>query len=89
MRNGMSKNIGLRVDVGDENDMSEEYKSKWDAEISRLLSESYSRVLNILTEHKEELDLIASELKAKKTLYRDEIKKLIEDHLSKITLSNL
>ena len=78
----MSENIGLIVTDGDDK-ISEELKSKVEKEITRILNDSYSRVLKTLSDHKPELDLIASELLLKKTLYGDEIKKLIDDHLEK------
>ena len=78
----MSENIGLIVTDGDDK-ISEELKSKVEKEITRILNDSYSRVLKTLTDHKQELDLVASELLLKKTLYGDEIKKLIDDHLEK------
>ena len=78
----MSENIGVIVTDGDDK-ISEELKSKFEKEITRILNDSYSRVLKTLTDHKQELDLIASELLLKKTLYGDEIKKLIDDHLEK------
>ena len=78
----MSENIGLIVTDGDDK-ISEELKSKVEKEITRILNDSYSRVLKTLTDHKQELDLIASELLLKKTPYGDEIKKLIDDHLEK------
>ena len=83
---GMSEKMGLRVYEDNEDKESEEVKSNLNAEINRLLNESHDRVMNILTEHKEELDLIATALLLKKTLYADEIKSLIEDHISKIKI---
>ena len=83
-RYGMSDKIGLRYTDGKESNISEEVKCSLDAEVTRLLNESYSRVTEMLTRHKTELDVIASALQIKKTLYGDEIKNLIDDHLSKI-----
>ena len=80
----MYKEIGsLRTFDGDDNKQSENMKAKVEAAIDTLLNESYSRVTKILTEHRDELDLLATSLLLKKTLYADEIKTLIEDHLSK------
>ena len=85
---GMSDVMGcsLRVYEGNEAKESEEVRSNLNAEINGLLNESYSRVTKILTEHNEELDLIATALLLKKTLFADEIKNLIEDHTSKIKI---
>ena len=87
-RYGMSDIIGLRYIDDNEENVSEEMKCNMDTEISRLLNESYSRVLKTLTAHKGELDVIASALLLKKTLYADEIKSLIDDHLSKTSTTN-
>ena len=73
----MSETFGLVSIGGDENKCSVEVISKADAEVSRIINESHSRALKILAEHKKELDLVASELLVKKTLYGDEIKSLI------------
>ena len=58
--------------------ISENLLSQLDTEISTILKEAYDRVLKTLTDHKEELDLIAKELLKRKTLYGEEIQKLIE-----------
>ena len=68
----------LMVTNNDEHKISENLLSKLDTEICTLLEESYDRVLKTLTDHKEELDMIANELLKRKTLYGEEIKKLIE-----------
>ena len=85
----MSEKIGLRVYEGKEDKQSEEIKSNLDAEINRILNESHCRVTKILTDHKSELDLIATALLMKKTLYADEIKGIIDDHRSKLNLAAL
>ena len=68
----------LMVTNNDEHKISENLLSKLDTEICTLLEEAYDRVLKTLTDHKEELDLIATELLKRKTLYGEEIQKLIE-----------
>ena len=82
-RYGMSETFDLVSIGGDENKCSVEVISKAEAEISRIINKSHSRTLKILTEHKKELDLVASELLVKKTLYGEEIKRLIDDHEAK------
>ena len=82
-RYGMSETFDLVSIGGDEYKCSVEVISKAEAEISRIINKSHSRTLKILTEHKKELDLVASELLVKKTLYGEEIKRLIDDHEAK------
>ena len=85
-RYGMSKKVGLRVLDKEESILSEEDKSNMNAEISRLLNESYARVMKLLVDHQSELELIATALLMKKTLYANELKTLIEDHSLKVPL---
>ena len=83
-RYGMSEEMNsLRTFDEDDVKQSDDLKSKIDSAIDSLLNESYSRVTKLLTEHKDELDLLATALLLKKTLYADEIKTLIEDYTSK------
>ena len=83
-RYGMSNEMGsLRTFDLDECKQSDTIRAKIDASIDTLLNESYSRAKKILTEHHDELDLLATSLLLKKTLYADEIKSLIEDYVSK------
>ena len=53
--------------------ISEDLLSKLDTEICTILNEAYDRVLKTLTDHAKELELIATELLKRKTLYGDEI----------------
>ena len=62
---------------------SEQGKLSITMEVDRILKESHTRATNILTEHREELDIISAALMLKKTLYAAEIKELIEDYQSK------
>ena len=83
-RYGMSEEMNsLRTFVEDDTKQSDELKAKIDSAIDSLLNESYSRVTKLLTEHKNELDLLATALLLKKTLYAEEIKTLIEEYTSK------
>ena len=85
---GMSETLGLRVINGDEEMVSDELKSRLDSEIDRVLKESHTRVMKILTDHRDELDIIAKALLLKKTLFAEEIKSLIGDHLSESKISS-
>ena len=78
---GMSDSLGLQYRYNDNE--SEQGKLSIGLEVDRILTESHTRVTNILTEHREELDMISAALMLKKTLYAAEIKELIEDHQSK------
>ena len=83
-RYGMSEEMNsLRTFDEDDVKQSDDLKSKIDSAIDSLLNESYSRVTKLLTEHKDELDLLATALLLKKTLYAEEIKTLIEEYTSK------
>ena len=62
---------------------SEQGKLSITMEVDRILKESHTRATNILTEHREELDIISAALMLKKTLYSAEVKELIEDYESK------
>ena len=77
---GMSDSLGLQYRYNDNE--SEQGKLSIGLEVDRILTESHTRVTNILTEHREELDMISAALMLKKTLYAAEIKELIEDHQS-------
>ena len=83
-RFGMSDEMNsLRTFEEEDTKLSDDLKAKIDSAIDSLLNESYARVTKLLTEHKHELDLLATALLLKKTLYADEIKTLIEDYTSK------
>ena len=83
-RYSMSEEMNsLRTFDEDDIKQSDDLKAKIDSAIDSLLNESYSRVTKLLTEHKDELDLLATALLLKKTLYAEEIKTLIEDYTSK------
>ena len=75
---GMSDKLGLqyRYDYHE----SEQGKLKITAEVDRILKESHTRATKILSDHREELDIISAALMLKKTLDAREIKELIEDY---------
>ena len=78
---GMSDSLGLQYRYN--SNESEQGKLSITMEVDRILKESHTRATNILTEHREELDIISTALMLKKTLYAEEIKELIEDYQSK------
>ena len=78
---GMSDSLGLQYRYN--SNESEQGKLSISMEVDRILKESHTRATNILTEHREELDIISVALMLKKTLYAEEIKELIEDYQSK------
>ena len=78
---GMSDSLGLQYRYN--SNESEQGKLSITMEVDRILKESHTRATNILTEHREELDIISRALMLKKTLYAEEIKELIEDYQSK------
>ena len=61
-----------------EKTLSEDMKNKLDKEINDLLHDSYTRVKNMLESHRNQLDLLASTLLERKTLYGEEVKALIQ-----------
>ena len=78
---GMSDSLGLQYRYN--SNESEQGRLSITMEVDRILKESHTRATNILTEHREELDIISAALMLKKTLYAEEIKELIEDYQSK------
>ena len=79
---GMSDSLGLQYRYN--SNESEQGKLSITMEVDRILKESHTRATNILTEHREELDIISRALMLKKTLYAEEIELLIEDYHSKL-----
>ena len=90
---GMSEKFGLRV-VKDEQSldekevMSEGTKDIMDAEVNRLLNESYKRATNILKAHRKELDLLSDALLKYETLDADDVKAIIEGDPRKLGQRN-
>ena len=74
----------LRSFDDEDSTKSDKVKAKIDCAIEALLNESRLRVTTLLTEHRDELDLLATSLLLKKTLFADDIRTLIEDHLSNV-----
>ena len=78
----MSEKVGLRVYENDDIGFSDDIRRKIESEIDLILQESYMRVMDLLSQHKAELDLISNALLMKKTLFGDDIRELIEESLS-------
>ena len=57
---------------------SDETAREIDSEVSRLMEEAHERVRKILTEKKQQLEVIAQTLLEKETILGDELKDLIE-----------
>jgi len=87
---GMSEKLGpmqfghtsgqpfLGRDFTHEQNYSEAIAFEIDKEMQRFISESYARCKAILTEHSDQLELIAQTLLVKETLDEEEIKRLME-----------
>lgn len=86
---GMSEKYGLRVTHGEEEQMmSESTKNLMDAEINRLLNESYKNATGILKAHRRELDLLADALLKYETLDSDDIRAIIDGNPKKLAHKN-
>ena len=85
---GMSEKIGplnfgsrhehvfMGRDFGGDKNFSEEVASLVDQEVKVIITTCYERARQLLTQHKEQLDLISYELIARETLDADEFDKL-------------
>ncbi len=63
--------------IPEERNYSEQTAEMIDEEVRRIVDTSYSRVKEILTRRREELERIAADLTSKETLDRDELEKLL------------
>ena len=87
---GMSDEIGpitlgrrhgnpfLGRDLMEDRNYSEEIAEKIDAEVRRIIEDSYNRAVDILSTHREKLDEIAAVLIEKETIERPEFEQLME-----------
>lgn len=71
--------VFLGRDIGHERNYSEQIAYEIDQEMQRIINEQYERCKEILTKHREQLDLIANTLLRVETLDADQIKQLIEN----------
>ncbi|MGI5888960.1 MAG: ATP-dependent zinc metalloprotease FtsH, partial [Oscillospiraceae bacterium] len=65
-------------DWGVQNNYSEEVASEIDTEIRKIIATAYSKCEDILTEHRDRLDAVASALLAKEKLSGEEFKQIME-----------
>jgi cell division protease FtsH len=70
------EHIFLGRDFGEDRNCSDEIASLIDSEIKRIVEEGYDRARELLTVHREQLDLISYELMARETLDADEFDEL-------------
>ena len=67
----------IRDRVGADHSPSPETQAAIDLEVKRLCEASYARATKILTDHRDELDLVAHALIARETLSGAELKEVI------------
>jgi cell division protease FtsH len=87
---GMSEKLGLvtytrekrplflNTGMAPSKEYSEETAQEIDAEVSRLMEECHDRVRQVLTEKREQLEVISQTLLVKETILGDELKELLE-----------
>ena len=87
---GMSNDLGPRVygqkqemvflgrEISEQRDYSDAIAEKIDEEVRQIIDEQYSQATEILSTHREQLDLIARELLDRETLDAEEFVALIE-----------
>jgi len=68
----------LAQEFGEGASISEEMSAKIDAEISRIVDDSYNEAKRILIENREKMDKVSAKLLEKETIDGEEFKKLIE-----------
>ena len=69
--------VFLGRDIGEERNYSEETAQTIDAEIKRILDEAYHKARTLLTEHRDQLELLAKRLIEKETLDGQEVRDLL------------
>jgi cell division protease FtsH len=67
----------LAQEFGEAASLSEDMNSKIDAEIKKLIDESYDKAKKILVENRDAMDRVANRLLEVETIYGDEFKKLV------------
>ncbi|OGY23890.1 MAG: cell division protein FtsH [Candidatus Woykebacteria bacterium RBG_13_40_15] len=72
------ENPWLARELGDPKPLSESLASKVDAEVGKIINDSFTKAKKILKENKEKLDLVANELLQKETLEGDEFEEIVE-----------
>jgi cell division protease FtsH len=93
MRFGMSESLGpltfgqreelvfLGRDIGEQRDYSEAVAQEIDREVRRIIDQSYQRVKEILTAHREKLEAVAQTLMEVETLGEEEFSALVANGL--------
>ncbi|MGC5326817.1 ATP-dependent zinc metalloprotease FtsH [Brevibacillus sp. SYSU BS000544] len=71
--------VFLGRDIGHERNYSEQIAYEIDQEMQRIINEQYDRCKDLLTKHREQLDLIANTLMRVETLDAEQIRQLIEN----------
>ncbi len=74
---GMSPLLGM-VDMADNDTYSDETARKVDEEIRRIIDEAYARATQMVTEHRDKLELVAKALIEFETLEGHQVKELME-----------
>jgi cell division protease FtsH len=74
---GMGDEVMSRTMRADNYALSEHTKQVRDAEQARLTDYAYEEAVHLLTKHREHLDLVATALLEKETLYRGELEALL------------
>ncbi|KAI1110957.1 peptidase family M41-domain-containing protein [Nemania sp. NC0429] len=75
---GMSAKLG-NMEYGSRYDtLSSETKAQVEAEVQRTVNEAYERARKLLTDHRQELDLLAKALVDYETLSKEEVEKVIK-----------
>ena len=69
--------VFLGREISEQRDYSEEVAEQIDSEIKAFVSEAYEKARNILTTHREKLDLLASTLIDQETVDRDQLVELL------------
>ena len=83
------QHVFMGRDFGEDRNYSDEVASLIDAEIKRIVSESYQRCVDLLTTHREQLDLISYELMSRETLDAEEFDELFnrgQEAVTKVTV---
>ena len=91
-RYGMTEALGRQVygeanhevflgrDLGTQSDYSPETARRIDAEVSRIIAEAYERTRKILSEHADQMHLMAKVLLERETVEGKAVKALLDDH---------
>ncbi|MEA4883816.1 MAG: ATP-dependent zinc metalloprotease FtsH [Clostridia bacterium] len=76
---GQEEQVFLGRDISRDRNYSEEVAAKIDAAVHRIVEDAYARATQILTEHRDKLELLANVLKDKETIEGEELTRLLAD----------